>query len=76
MKRTADRVVAHSKDISDLINFMEFVIPNITNVIMSIVTETLMDSIDKLLSELENIIPETFKIHQITWDTMNPKEFI
>ena len=72
VKRTADRIVAQGKDIPDLVTLINSVETSVTNVIMSVVTETEMEDIDKLLSEQGKGIPETLKIHQITWDRVNP----
>lgn len=59
VKRTADRIVAQGKDLPDFDTFVTSMKTNISNVTISIVTETDINEIEKLTPELKQSVPGT-----------------
>lgn len=73
IKRTADSLVAHGEDIPDYTTFVVKMICR-TNVRLYTVTESDIIEADNLIPKTLKTIPNTSKIHQITWSCEYPNK--
>ncbi|KAL4711611.1 hypothetical protein ACJJTC_003628 [Scirpophaga incertulas] len=73
VKRTADSLIAQGHDIPDFSTFVAKIIIR-TNILLYTVFEADITIVDEMIPKKLKPIPETTKIHQITWSRENPRK--
>lgn len=74
VKRTADRLVAHGKDIQDLETLYRTLTEKNTKVEVFLVTEQEIQDVYQLLPSKLKPIKNTMRVHQVTWDISEPSK--
>lgn len=72
VKRTADNLVAQGEDMNDFDTFISKLIVR-SNIQLYTIGESDITEAEKLLPNNLKTVPETKKLHQITWTAQNPR---
>ena len=76
LKRTADRIIAHGKDISNCIDLVAELKNNIKNVHIETVTSSAIEEMEGKLKSVRGVTAfrGTMKVHQVTWAASNGRK--